>query len=252
MLGIICGIPIGVYMRSKSYAPTISDWEFKIFSAHGNIATNWTDVLQCAEMTTEDAVHIFAYEQNKKIRETCERDISGKHRLVWLEGSVLKHFATHEFDEAMTELCEFEREWRNQIRPADQRHPLILPEGSFETDRAHGQMWRRAQTVNRAHDDIFTIEKLIQSFRRTYRITESKKTGWLDRDGRYFVIDRSKHRGAPRRMWKYTFECDRMLHFDVNVEGNKRFFMKDFSGISTPYNEHANVDPHGKILTGSR
>ena len=252
MLGIICGIPIGLYMQSKSYVPQVRGWDFKVFSAHLNILTTWTDVLQSAEETDEDAVHIFAYEKHKEIRKKCEHDVRGKHRLIWLDSSILGQFASPEFDKAITKLCEFEQEWRDQIRPVDPKHPLILPEGSFETNRAHEQMWSRAQSVNRKHDDISKIETLIQSFRETYRLTYDKKTGWLDRNGRFFVIDRSKHRRSLPRMWKYTFDCDRRLHFDVNVEGNKWFFMKDQTGMSNRYYEHVNLDPHGKVLTGSR
>ncbi len=144
-------------------------------------------------------------------------------------------------------LVDFERRWRESVRPGDVGSPLILPECSFETKGVLRTTWIRAFDARERQDQIDRVAKLIDYFRSTYYL--KGKGRWIDAEKKAFDYRGRRHafREPEGRRWKYTFEVPTGFHFDVESERGGKFYLTDATGAYRVFEEHANVDCHGYV-----
>ncbi len=146
-------------------------------------------------------------------------------------------------------LIDFERRWRDSIRPGDLHSPLILPECSFETKGVLRETWSRAHNLRKGGlEQIDRVVRIIELFRRQHYL----KGRWIDEEKRTFDQRGPWHaiHVPDDRHWKFTFKVPEGFHYDVELERGGRFWLRDATGAVREFIEHTNVDCHGYVRGG--
>ncbi len=176
---ILAGIPRGVYLRHKDFTPEVAGWKVipvNSHTEHTDLSNSWEEVQQIANNSNSSA-HIFAFHAWIQGRERFKRDVYARHRLVWLEKQMLTNYGESVFNEELQRLANFETEWCSRIRPNAPNESLILPESTFSPNKVFRDIWKRAQYVGIKHDNLDSIEALLNSFRQDHM----KNDVWIDR-----------------------------------------------------------------------
>ena len=249
-LSFLAGIPKPIGLRYRGYSPSIPGWQVVVVPSplkEVSVTQSWSDVLQRADSADEAGAHILAFHSRIQDREKYERDIYGRHRLVWLDSQRLGSYGTEQFTEYIRNLLDFEGWWREAVRPSNYRDALVLPEPSFEPDGALKDVWKRAQRLVTGRDHLESVSALIGNFRDRHY----SDGVWQDLAGLVFDPGGPKHGEAAREWrWKYTYLVPAQFHYDVREVSNRRFQVRDRNGEVHSYTEYTNVDCHGFIRRG--
>lgn len=249
---ILAGIPIGVFQRNRTYEPQFDGWEISVEpsqSGRGRCDLNsiWERVLNNADSSAGDGVHLVCFHSKENERGRFNRDIWPRHRITWLDTQVAEEYGRPSFLEAVQACLDFELQWRDEVRPSGPSSPLLLPESCFEAEASVKDMWSRACKLQRDRDDIDAVSKTIVRFRELHK----RRTGpWLDTRKLLFKhnVDHG-HTVDARRRSKFTFGLATGFHFDVRHEDGRKFTISDPNRVAFAYREYTNVDAHG-ILRG--
>ena len=249
-LSFLTGIPQPLGLRYRSFSPSIPGWQVVVVPSPQkeiSITQSWLDVLQRADSADEAGAHILAFHSRIQDRDKFERDIYGRHRLVWLDSQRVGSYGTEQFTEYIRNLLDFEGRWREAVRPSNPRDALILPEPSFEPDGAFRDVWKRAQRLASGRDFLERVSALLSSFRDRHY----SNGVWQDRAGLVFNPGGARHGEASKEWrWKYTYLVPAQFHYDVREVGNRSFRVRDRLGDVRSFREYTNVDCHGFIRGG--
>ena len=248
-LAVIGGMPNN---KANEFKPRIDE-----MSTHGvwqlawvpsrrsqaGLRTVWDEVQDIADRADASGVHILAYHKAPSERARYEEEIRFRHRLVWLDHSLLYGGDRDEWWTQIEEKLQLEETWRASVRPPDRRHALLLPRGTFASRRDPWTTAQRAvtqRTVARARGEIDEFEG---AHRRQGR--------WRDENGLLFDSGGPEHGVAPEnRRWKFTYQLSPGFHFDVRHDGGRGFTLIDASGEDRSFREYTNVDSHGYLRGG--
>ncbi len=248
---ILAGVSRSILMRNRVYAPAVPGWQVTVVPSQvfkNSVARSWSEVLRTANDTGDDGAHILAFHGLLKERKQFERSVYGRHRLTWLDRPLLTLYGSTDFDLAIEKIADSESRWRDQIRPPNHRHALILPECSFTPQKGYAEMWGRAQHVAGETDQLNQVAKLLVAFRRTHYATSGV---WRDRFGLVFDPSAEPHAAATREnRWKYTYLAPEGFHYDVRSSDGRKFQVRDRSGVSYSFSDYTNVDCQGAIRDG--
>lgn len=249
-LALIAGIPLGVYKRANE--PCCTGWAVHTIPSQHHSKSDFIRIAKRvlrfadeAETTAKhDGVHLLIThcgnrkQINEDLREKC-------YRVVWLQSDFGKQYGTPLFADALRQLLDFERIWREKIRP-NIDSPLLLPEDKFSPIPNAKDVWKRTYRLCQEHDGPDDVANMISRFRKHHR----KSSGWRDTKGRLFTHGplHGTWNLPPWRRRKFTFLLPRGHHFDVSHEKNRQFSLKDADGGPT---YHANVDAYGYMRGGT-
>lgn len=248
---IIAGISWPVIQRNRGYVPSFPGWEVLLFNSHTTrieLQHCWKEVLAAVHALDHDGAHILCFEADYSYEDTrtkYESTVGRRHRLLWMDPSIVKYFGDQVFEDRLRPVVDFEDEWRGKIRPAGVASPLFLPETCFEPkSQVSSHIWERSYKVRRNVDDINAVKALVPRFRR-----EHYQDGyWEDNRKLQFRRDPSDHvTTLPDHQWKFTFQLPRGFHFDVMHPRGQGFHLRDPAGQNWFFDTHANVDCHGYI-----
>ena len=249
-VAIIAGISAGRYRRAMK-PPPYKGWIVKVLPSsnhkHDDLASIWKRAANEADRAGEAGAHLLLTHHrgselprfNEQIRDRC-------YRAIWLSPEISKQYGTESFWEKLNILLQFEDSWRNEIRPTV-GSPLMLPEISFSASSSVRDMWRRVGSVNRSHDEIEHVQRVIERFHQSHRRTE----GWHDTKG--LVFGRGPAHGSHGldswRRSKFTCYLPEGFHFDVRHYRSRSFNVACRDG-NRSFGTYTNIDPHGFIRGG--
>ena len=167
---IIAGIPAAVISRNRGYMPQSDDWDICLIpSRHkkrADLNSCWKQVLRRASGDNQ-GTHVFAYHYREDEYPDFNSRMHDRHRLVWMERSTLRDFGSHLYSEMIGEYLDFERSWRDMLRPRGVDFPGLLPESSFLPKNHHG-MWSRIRSVRLNKDNLERVSSLVRHFRDSH------------------------------------------------------------------------------------
>ena len=250
-LALIAGIPLGVFQRASG-PPSYNGWRIQTIPSKSpgkcdfvRIARRVLNVANEQEAVA-DGVHLLIAHSGSRRR--IDQDLSTKcYRVVWLQPDCAKNYGTPSFAQTLRRLLDFERAWREKIRP-NIDSPLLLPEGQFATRPNAKDVWKRTYRVCEEQDQLDDVAKMISRLRRHHR----KSGGWQDTRGLLFSQGPS-HGGSDLPLWrrrKFTFRLPQGHHFDVSHRKERSFILEDADGNSVQYRQYANVDAFGYVRGG--
>lgn len=250
-LALIAGIPQGVFQRASG-PPCHNGWRIQTIPSK---SSNKCDFVRIAKRvlnvaneqeTVADGVHLLIAHSGS--RKQINQDLSAKcYRVVWLRPDFAQTYGTPRFAQVLRRLLDFERTWREKIRP-NIDSPLLLPEGQFATRPDAKDVWKRTYRVCEEQDQLDDVARMISRFRKHHRRSE----GWQDTRGLLFSQG-PHHGGSDLPLWrrrKFTFRLPQGHHFDVSHEKARSFILEDADGHSVHYRQHANVDAYGYARGG--
>ena len=240
-------------VRHKGYELRIVGWDVRVLpsrtSSSADLSTCWADVIEMAHEAGIDGAHILAYHPRQSDRPRFQLDVRARHRLGWLDKSVIKEYGTAAFAEGIERLSKFEQKWRKALRPESVGDALMLPESSFDSITC-GDMWRRVRNLSICHDDITRVRDLVKEFTRRHY----QRGIWCDLNQRQFVRQ-EYHAGAHLdREWRWKFTVLLPLGFHFNVSRPDRrglVVVRDCNGNVHQHPRYLNVDPHGFVRGGT-
>jgi hypothetical protein len=194
---ILAGIPRGIYLRQKDFSPQADGWDIVTVvsrSEHADVSKSWTTVVHTADEAS-DGAHIFAFHSLEQDRPRFNRTISSRHRLIWLDKTLLAEYGQPNFNYTLQRLVDFEMQWRNLVRPNSVGEPLVLPEPSFSTEGKYKGVWHRAQWVTTTSDTLTVVGELVSSFQSHY----GKAGKWIDERELVFSFTGPRHALAQRQ-----------------------------------------------------
>lgn len=247
---IIAGVSQGVVSRNPGYTLAIDGWD--VIFCHSkkyksDLRTCWPSVLKLADQPAHGGAHILAFHYSRDDHKEFEAHVYSRHRLVWVDSSVLKDYGTGRFEATVKSLIEFEELWRSSVRPPDVRSPLMLPECSFKPNGLLNQAWKRAQRVVADRDEINSVRALIVRFWHEHYLQRC----WIDAYDLRFNYRGARHGVIPAaRRWKFAHELPEGFHFDVSADRGRPFLLRDEAGVVRKYTKYANVDCHGHVRGG--
>ena len=248
-LAVIAGMPNNKAREFKQLiddTATYGTWNLAWLPSRGNQAglrSVWGEVTDMADASDASGVHILAYDKSLSGRRRYEGEIRFRHRLVWLDHSLLFEGRDDEWWTQIEEKLRLEETWRGSVRPPNRGHALILPFGTFASRLDPWTTAQRARTqrmVGRARGEI-------DAFHRDHRY----KGHWRDERGLVFDSAGPEHGIAPEnRRWKFTYQLSPGFHFDVRHEAGRGFTVVDANGERQSFREYTNVDSHGHVRGG--
>ena len=247
---IIAGMHSSVTNRNRGYVPQVGDWTVSLVPSRDNrkpdLQSCWTEVLQEASKAAEGA-HIFAYHHREDEYPEFNSRMHDSHRLVWMERDTLGYYGSDKYTQMIKNHLNFERTWRDKLRPRGVDAPGILPERSFSPKRCK-DMWSRMRSVTLNKDCLERILTLVQQFRETHY----GKGLWEDDKGLQFKVTSDRHgSNPPYGRFKFTYKLPEGFHYDVRGKvGNRGFTIVDAEGQSHRFGNYTNIDPHGSIRGG--
>jgi len=207
------------------------------------LRTVWGDVKNVADGADAPGSHILAYHKSVSGRGRYEQEVRFRHRLIWLDHSLLYQGSGDEWWRDIEEKLQLEETWREHVRPPSRRHALILPRGTFASKHDPWVTAQRAETerdVARAHGQI-------KGFGEDHR----QRAAWRDQNDLLFDPGGPEHGRVPlSRQWKFTYQLGPGFHFDVRHERGRSFTVTDANGDGRSFREYTNVDSHGHLRGG--
>ncbi|GAB0057574.1 hypothetical protein SIID45300_01905 [Candidatus Magnetaquicoccaceae bacterium FCR-1] len=203
-----------------------------------------------SESTDSHIVGIRNAEGNSN--EIARQFIKPFFRFRWFEGKHLPliYHPDQELINRLSEIIQEEEYWRNNIKPDDIYHPLLLPKDIFNSQCKCQNLWEICDTYgdfNNLHD----ANRKIKIFTTTYQHTMVHGgRGWKDTTKLLFDPNGARHGDAPDfHRWKYSFQLPEGFHYDVNHEREQAFHVRDAKGVtrSATQGGHLNIDPHGHV-----
>ncbi len=247
---IIAGMQASVTNRNRGYMPQVDDWSVQVIPSRDkkkpDLQSCWTEVLVEASKSIEGA-HVFAYHHREDEYPKFNRRMHDRHRLVWMERDSLGYYGSAKYTKMIEDHLDFERRWRDKLRPRGVDAAGILPERSFSPKKSK-DMWSRMRSIHLSKDDLERVSTLVRHFR------ESHYSGgrWEDNRGLQFKVASDRHgSNPPYGSFKFTYRLPEGFHYDVrgNV-GNRGFTIEDAEGQSHHFRRYTNIDPHGSIRGG--
>ena len=211
--------------RYRTYQPTIAGWDTLLVlnrSEQPDLKVVWDEVLSNASSAATQGAHICAFHNSISEYEKFERQIEGRHRLIWLDRKTLSFYGTPSFTKLLESIADFESEWRDKIRPRGLDSPLILPNTSFRARSGFQDCWTRAQRIRSGRGNLDELAELLRRFRPAHRFGDC----WRDGDNIEFRHDHGHHGSHPplRNRWKFTMAVPVGFHYDVRHRTRKRAF----------------------------
>ena len=161
-VAVISGVPLAIHRRHRDYGRDVDKlldgWRATFIPSQTNrpsLQRIWPRVLSLIRSTNERGAHIIAYHSKISTRHKYEDESYAKHRLIWLPNDSLRLYGTECWLNLLREVLQFETNWRETIRPRDHRSSLMLPEVTFDPQRAYRDIWVRSQRVTREHDNLY-------------------------------------------------------------------------------------------------
>ena len=248
-LAVIAGMPNN---KAHEFKRRIDDtsahgtWRLAWAPSRGNQArlqTAWGEVKNIADAADTPGVHILAYHKAVSGRSCYEEEVRFRHRLVWLDHSLLYRGGGDEWWLDIEEKLQLEETWREGVRPSNRRHALILPRGTFASERDPWTTAQRAETER----EVARAQGEIDAFGEDHRY----RGLWRDQDALLFDPGGPEHgRASQSRRWKFTYQLSPDFHFDVRHEGGRRFTVVDANGEAQSFREYTNIDSHGYVRGG--
>ena len=250
---IIAGIPTSVMRRNKNYSPEVDDWDILLIpsrnSSRADLMSCWHDVMAKAA-EDEQGSHVFAYHYREDEYPRFSKMMHDRYRLVWMDRGSLKDFGSISYTDMIGEYLDFERGWRDMLRPHGVDAPSLLPESSFlpRTKRC-SEMWSRIRSVQLCRDNLERVFKLVRHFRDSHY----KRGLWEDSRGLQFKAASALHgSNPPYGSIKFTFHMPSGFHYDVrDARPNRRFSICDAEGRSYQFDSYTNIDCHGSVRGGT-
>ena len=248
-LAIIAGMPRNKarqLRRRIDQTPTHGMWCLVWVPARNDQAglqAVWGEVISAADAADAAGVHILAYHKAVSRRSRYEEEIRFRHRLGWLDHSLLYLPSGNEWWLEIEERLRLEKVWRGVVRPSNRSDALILPRDTFES---HKDPWTTAQ---RAETDRWCAraQREIDSFGEHHRY----RRYWRDEKALLFDFRGQEHGHAPQcRQWKFTYQLSPGFHFDVCHEHARRFSVVDSDGETRNFRKYTNIDAHGHVRGG--
>ena len=211
--------------------------------SQAELRTVWGEVKDIADAADASGVHILAYHKAVSGRSRYEEEIRFRHRLGWLNHSLLYSGSSDEWWLDIEERLRLEEKWRGVVRPSNQRHALVLPSVTFASSQDPWTTAQRAET-----DRTFARAQCeIDSFGEHHR----HRGLWRDENALVFDSYGPEHGHAPQsRQWKFTYQLSPGFHFDVRHEHGRRFTVVDADSEIRSFREYTNVDAHGHVRGG--
>ena len=247
---IIAGVPASVTSRNRGYEPQVDDWDIQMVPSRErkrpDLQSCWTEVLAEASKATEGA-HVFAYHFREDGYPKFNTRMHDRHRLVWMARDTLRYYGSDEYTKMIQKHLDFERKWREKLRPGGVNAPGILPERSF-SPKSLKDMWSRMRSIRLNNDDLERVFSLVRHFRRTHY----RSGRWEDDRGLQFKVASDRHgSNPPCGRFKFTYQLPEGFHYDVRgKKENSGFTIEDIEGRSHRFRIYTNIDPHGSIRGG--
>ena len=249
-LVIIAGVHASVTNRNRGYVPRVGDWNIQMVPSRDrkkpNLHSCWTEVLAEASKDT-DGAHVFAYHHREDEYPDFNSGMHDRHRLVWMARDTLEYYGSEKYTKMIENHLDFERRWRDKLRPQGVDAAGILPESSF-SPRKCADMWSRMRSVCLNNDNLERVFDLVRHFRKIHYGSGQ----WEDDRGLRFKTDSARHgSNPPYGRFKFTYLLPEGFHYDVKKEmGNRSFRVDDAEGQSSQFRSYTNIDPHGSIRGG--
>lgn len=250
---LIAGIPQKVYQRAKRFEFEVEDWDVQILPSSNKDRPEWTGpfaerVLSLIFDSTGGG-HVLGFGEEGK-KEPWTSRLRQHVRFRWLNNKSLYLLTSdpNGFESLLRTEAEFERAWRQEILPRDERSPLLLPECTF-SPAGYFQMWSKAAAIApSAHPSgpqfgLKQVTQQVAGFRDMHRMRDN----WLDARELIFSND-ELHAIAPEQWkWKLSFRVSDGFHYNVNHLKGRSFTVCDLKGtvFRQKSGEHINVDCHG-------
>lgn len=247
---IIAGMPTALMSRNRNYIPYIDDWDIYMIPSRDkkkpDLRSCWKKVLKEASKVTEGS-HVFAYHHREDEYPKFNHMMKDRHRLLWMTRKSLKFFGSTKYTEMIKQYLNFERQWRDMLRPRGFDAPGLLPECSFSPKR-YDDMWSRIRSIHLNKDDMERVFALIRRFRQTHY----NNGYWVDSRGLQFTVASEFHgSNPPYGSFKFTFKLPEGFHYDVRgTSPNRDFTIRDVQGQYHRFHKYTNVDCHGSIRGG--
>jgi hypothetical protein len=233
-----------------------ADWEFQWIDSHKSrvvLADIWDAVVARADAFAGAGVHIFAFFATRGEREEYESSVLLRHRLIWLTQNDQDRVTAGQFVDRLHELLAFEEQWCHEIRPADVRDALVLPNVAFEARPPLDSYWRRAARVMLGGDE--TLEEIAaqgRGFREAYYSRNADCRGnWCDEGDRIFTVPDPRiwhaNNVPASSRWKLTWDVPHGFHYDVRHLRGGAFNICDASGEKRRVAEYINVYTHNEM-----
>ena len=215
-------------------------------------------VVQSATKKPEGG-QVLAFSEERGNRKTWEESLRRHFRFRWLDVSYLPWIPEYldRFLSYLKDQSEFERAWREEVRPGDVTSPLILPKPCFLTKLDH--LWNDAAAVaparsQKSGSELNAVKALIERFIGSHRPRPARY--WCDADGLIFKHDGSRPAGDfdPELWnWKLSWRLPDRFHYDVTHDKGHPFDVYDLNGAphSVRRNGYINIDCFGNCRRGS-
>ena len=153
--------------------------------------------------------------------------------------------------DALVAAVEFERRWRDVVKPGDMNHPLLLPPPSFEPAQDLRDFWQKCDCYGDT-SQLTRVNNVLQKVKAVHRRSlHGMGSYWVDEKDRKFSIDRAGHartigeRQGLRR-FRFCYEVLPGFHYDVVHVRGERFSLKGLEGVHVNI-MRGNVDSWGSV-----
>ncbi len=248
---IVAGLPTAVTNRNKGYVPQVDDWNVRMIPSRDksrpDLQSCWTKVLTESSKDTE-GTHVFAYHYREDEYPKFNSRMHDRHRLVWMARDSLRYYGSDRYTQMLENHLDFERRWRDKLRPQGVDAAGILPEVSF-LPKSCKDLWSRMRSVHLNKDDlerVFTLE-------RHFREIHYGRGRWEDSRELQFKAASDRHgSNPPYGSFKFTYRLPEGFHYDVrgSVPG-RGFTIEDAEGQTHRFHRYTNIDSHGSIRGGN-
>ena len=233
--------------RNSEYVINLRGWVVKtVRSKTWGLDRCWDNVLKVADGAGSGGAHIVAVQRSESDRQLFVDRLRYHHRISWLDSESIQEYGRPEFTARVERVAQFEREWRDALRPTVDS-PLMLPESSFTPIRC-AEMWKRVNNLSLGSDNLENVLRLVKEFRRVHRT----RGIWKDDEQLHFVSN-EHHAGehlSEKWLWKFTGKLPRGFHFNVSHANGDTFVVCDLHGNWHERGEYTNIDAHGSVRGG--
>lgn len=145
-----------------------------------------------------------------------------------------------------------DEKWIDKLRPADLRHPLLLPPPIFRTNRKTDKFWGTCDAY--AEDRIDRAVRLLDTVEREHRKADGKGgRSWIDENNRRYRFDPAMHGRnvadrSNEKSFRFCYEVPPGFHYDV-TDDRDRSFSIEIDGRAEDV-KHCNISPWGHVRRG--